>query len=199
MRAISRRVAGAGSALACAAVATHALGHSKSMCDAAVDVGGVGNSRKPASVEIHCSPISPSCARYKAFFAWQKMPTKVVDTVPLGSYDSQRIVSDGAEVADLKGLVAELRASSGAAGASAAGKALSAAEEEFWVKWVDDKLIPHVFINVFRTPGEAKQAMDTAVRRGENNIVYAMFLRHLGSYYMYASAKMTKRKMEVGI
>jgi hypothetical protein len=92
-----------------------------------------------------------------------------------------------------------LRASSGAAGASAAGKALSAAEEEFWVKWVDDKLIPHVFINVFRTPGEAKQAMDTAVRRGENNIVYAMVLRHLGSYYMYASAKMTKRKMEVGI
>jgi hypothetical protein len=128
--------------------------------------------------------------RYKAFFAWQKVPTKVTDTLPLGRDGVPHTVADGSEVSDLKGLVAQLRSGGG-------GVSLSSAEEELWVNWVDDTLIPHVYINVFRSPGEATQAMDTAVQRGDFNIVYSVFLRQIGSYFMYTQAKMAKRKMEV--
>lgn len=131
--------------------------------------------------------------RYKAFFAWQKVPTKVTDTMPLGRDGVPRAIVDGSEVSDLKGLVAQLRSG----GDIGAAKALASAEEELWVNWVDEKLIPHVYVNVFRSPGEATQAMNTAVQRGDFNIVYSVFLRQIGSYYMYTQAKMAKRKMEV--
>ena len=182
----------AGSALAVAAARARGK---VAVCDAAAEGGG--QSRVPASVEMHCSPISPTCGRYKAFFALQKVPVKVIDTLPLVGDGMPRIVADGADVADLTGLVAQLRAAS--MGAQSGGvRALADAEEEaHWIQWADEKLIPHVFINVFRSPNEAAQAMDTAVLRGDFNIVYSTFLRQIGPYYMYSNAKMAKRKMEV--
>jgi len=183
----------AGSALAVAAARSQGK---TAVCDAVAEGGG--QSRVPASVEMHCSPISPTCGRYKAFFALQKVPVKVIDTMPLAGDGMPRVIADGAEVADLTGLVAQLRAAS--MGAQGGGvRALADAEEEaHWIQWADEKLIPHVFINVFRSPNEAAQAMDTAVLRGDFNIVYSTFLRQIGPYYMYSNAKMAKRKMEVG-
>jgi hypothetical protein len=100
-------------------------------------------------------------------------------------------------VADLPGLVAQLRSARGGAAGARSSAPAAAAEEQYWVQWADDRLLPHVFVNVFRSPGEAAQAMDTAVGRGDFNVVYSTFLRQIGSYYMYTSAKMAKRKMEV--
>jgi len=187
------RGAGASCLVGAALAAMAQTGRATARAAAAEEGGAGGTARAPSAVEIHCSPISPTCARYKAFLAWRKVPTKVVDTLPLGKDGPPRVVANGAEVADLPGLVAQLRSARG----GAAGARAAAAEEQYWVQWADDKLLPHVFINVFRSPGEAAQAMDTAVGRGDFNVAYATFLRQIGSYYMYTSAKMAKRKMEV--
>jgi hypothetical protein len=196
LRRMPHLAAGASGLAAAAALA--ALAQGRTTARAAAAEGGAGAAAAPAAVEIHCSPISPLCARYKAFLAWQKVPTKVVDTLPLGKDRPPHVVADGVQVADLPGLVAQLRsARGGAAGGRAQAPAAATAEESHWVQWVDDKLLPHVFVNVFRSPGEAEQAMDTAVQRGDFNVVYSTFLRQIGSYYMYTSAKMAKRKMEV--
>ena len=187
--------AGASGFVAAALAAMAQTGRATVRPAAAEEGGAGGTARAPSAVEIHCSPISPTCARYKAFLAWQKVPAKVVDTLPLGKDGPPRVMANGAEVADLPGLVAQLRSARG--GAARAPAPAAAAEEQYWVQWADDKLLPHVFVNVFRSPGEATQAMDTAVGRGDFNVVYSTFLRQIGSYYMYTSAKMAKRKMEV--
>jgi len=184
-------LAGASGVAIAAVLASH--GPKLTSADAATSGGGGG--KAPSSVEIHCSPISPTCARYKAFFAWQKVPTKVVDTLPLGRDGPPRVVADGVDVADLPGLVAQLRPVQSTGTSVALESAV--AEEKQWVKWADDTLIPHLFVNVYRSPNESAQAIDTAVIRGDYNIVYSTLLRHIGTYYMYSNAKMAKRKMEV--
>jgi hypothetical protein len=177
-------------ALAAAAVALQGRA-SRAQCDAPTAGGGSTDAR-PTSVELHCSPISPTCARYKAFFTWQRIQTKAVDTMPLGDTISS-VVVDGAEVADLQALVARVRASNRSSKAPIG----ASEEEEHWVGWVDEKLIPHVLVNVFRSPEEATQAMDVAVKRGGFNVAYAVFLRQLAAYYLYVSAQRSKRKLEV--
>ena len=189
--------AGASGLVAAALAAMAQTGRETARAAAAEEGGAGGTARAPSAVEIHCSPISPTCARYKAFLAWQKVPAKVVDTLPLGKDGLPRVVANGAEVADLPGLVAQLRSARGGAAGARSSAPAAAAEEQYWVQWADDRLLPHVFVNVFRSPGEAAQAMDTAVGRGDFNVVYSTFLRQIGSYYMYTSAKMAKRKMEV--
>ena len=185
------------SALGAAALATAAARQGREArptCDAAPgSPGGGGKDSAPSSVELHCSPISPTCARYKAFFAWHRVQTKAVDTLPLSDGVSS-VAADGAEVADIKGLVARVR---DASGAGCRASHWAAEEEAHWVEWADEKLVPHVMVNMFRSPEEATQAMDVAVQRGGFNFATAVFLRQLGSYYMYVGAQRSKRKLEV--
>ena len=130
------------------------------------------------------------CGRYKAFLAWHRVPTKVVDTLPIGRDGPPRTVVDGAEVQpqDMVAMVT-------AAGATRAGAA-AAMEESHWVKEVDEKLIPYVFVNVFRSPDESAQAMAVAVKRGDYNAVLATMLTRLGYFYNYSSAKLAKRQFD---
>ena len=130
------------------------------------------------------------CGKYKAFLAWHRVPTKVVDTLPIGRDGPPRTVVDGAEVQpqDMVAMVT-------AAGATRAGAA-AAMEESHWVKEVDEKLIPYVFVNVFRSPDESAQAMAVAVKRGDYNVVLATMLTRLGYFYNYSSAKLAKRQFD---
>jgi microsomal prostaglandin-E synthase 2 len=156
--------------------------------------GAVNKGSRPAAVEIHCSPISPTCSRYKAFLSWQKVPVKVVNTLPLGSDCPPHTVADGVAVS-AAGLVAQVRAASDVQ-ASTAAKLAAEEEEAHWVKLVDEKLIPIVFVNVFRSPPECKEVMNAATKLADYNLVYSTLLCRLGSYYNYAIAKMAKRQME---
>ena len=44
----------------------------------------------PGSVELHCSPLSPSCSTVTAFFRKLKVDCKVVDISPLKGYEIKK-------------------------------------------------------------------------------------------------------------
>eukprot|EP00960_Hanusia_phi_P026012 746011-Hanusia_phi.AAC.4 len=154
----------------------------------------------PSSVELHCSPLSPSCSSVTAFFRKLRVDCKVVDVSPLKGYE---ITKAGESLAMSWGMHGRARPADTSRGqlwtemrpSSHPFPPLERAEEDQWCEWAEKVLHPNVEINLFRSPADAKQSMDSIIARMGLGGMSSTLLRNVGSLYLYMTAKLTKREI----
>ena len=67
-------------------------------------------------------------------------------------------------------------------------------EERQWREWVDCKLVRCLSPNIYRTPGEALEAMALTTSVANLNRIERVFAKYLGSIGMYFIGRSMKKK-----
>lgn len=96
--------------------------------------------------------------------------------------DLRCTVVDGQQVSNVTELVDQLRAATAKTSVFAPAEAV---EEKRWCSWTEDKLLPIINVNVFRSPKEAKVVMGVAIKKTDMNVVNRTFVYQAGSWYKY--------------
>lgn len=89
------------------------------------------------------------------------------------------------------------RKSSGASSEGAAQAADAAAEEEEWRRWVDQRLVRVITVNIYRTAKEAFQTFDYISEAGNFGWVHREAARVVGATMMWALSNKLKKKYNV--
>ena len=91
-------------------------------------------------------------------------------------------VVDGHEVSNIKQLVRDMHH---ARASSHPFPPLERAEEDQWCEWAEKVLHPNVEINLFRSPADSKQSMESVIERMGMTGMNSTLLRNVGSLYLY--------------
>lgn len=175
----------------------------------------------PKSVVLYQYEVCPFCCKVKAFLDYHNIPYRVVEVNPLtkaelkwSEYKKVPVVLlDGREQlndssAIISRLAAEVHAGQGAgaprkgwfsrgSSSAASASASSTTEEERWRRWVDERLVRVITVNIYRNARESWQTFDYIADHGNFCWVQREAARVAGATIMWSLSGRLKKKYKV--
>lgn len=174
----------------------------------------------PKSITVYQYEVCPFCCKVKAFLDYNKVPYRVVEVNPLTKSElkwSQYkkvpviVLDDSEQVNDssaiISRLAAELAAQNKSSGGSSGGlfsfgkkkgpPSATPEEEEKWRRWVDERLVRVITVNIYRTAKESFQTFDYISEAGNFGWVHREAARIAGATMMWAISNRLKKKYNV--
>ena len=177
----------------------------------------------PKSIALYQYEVCPFCCKVKAFLDYHKLPYRVVEVNPLTKAELKWseykkvpvVVLDGSDQVNnsssiVSRLAAELEAGKGgsksswsfggkrgaATGTGGAGGA-PPEEEERWRRWVDERLVRVITVNIYRSASESFQTFDYITEHGNFGWVQREAARVVGATMMWGLSRRLKKKYDV--
>ena len=170
----------------------------------------------PRSIVLYQYEVCPFCCKVKAFLDFHNIPYRVVEVDPLGKselkwsdykkvpvvlLDDTRQVNNSSSI--ISQLSVDLQASGGSKeiekrswGASKSKKSLQENEkkDERWRRWVDEKLVKTITVNIYRNARESFQTFDYITEHGNFGWVQKHAARVVGATMMWSLSNRLKKK-----
>lgn len=177
----------------------------------------------PKTITVYQYEVCPFCCKVKAFLDYHKLPYRVVEVNPLTKSElkwSQYkkvpviVLDDNEQVNDSSAIISRLaaelaaqketkkRGGSGVGVFSFGSKKKDAAgsspeEEEKWRRWVDERLVRVITVNIYRTAKESFQTFEYISEAGNFGWVYREAARIAGATMMWSISNRLKKKYNV--
>ncbi len=176
----------------------------------------------PKTITVYQYEVCPFCNKVKAFLDYNKLPYRVVEVNPLTKSElkwSQYkkvpviVLDDKEQINDSSAIISRLAAelaaknkTSGSGGGSffsfgskkkGAAGASSPEEEEKWRRWVDERLVRVITVNIYRTAKESFQTFEYISEAGNFGWVHREAARIAGATMMWAISNRLKKKYNV--
>lgn len=168
----------------------------------------------PREIILYQYEVCPFCCKVKAFLDYHKIPYRCVEVNPLtkgelkwSNYKKVPVIlMDNIQINDSSAIISRLAAelevqsqkkSRFARAAALLGNKESREEEEQWRRWVDERLVKIITVNIYRNAKEAFQTFDYITENGNFNVVTREAARIVGATLMWGIAGRLKRKYNV--
>lgn len=179
----------------------------------------------PKSIVLYQYEVCPFCCKVKAFLDYHKLPYRVVEVnpltkaelkwseykkVPVVLLDDKEQVNDSSAIisrldAEIKAARGEEKASDTKGGRLFGNRRSSVdqpsgkqeEEEERWRRWVDERFVRVITVNIYRTARESWQTFDYITDHGNFTWFQREAARIAGSTMMWALSSRLKKKYEI--
>lgn len=155
--------------------------------------------------------ICPYCCKVKAYLDWAQLPYRVVEINPIAKTEMKELgkqygkenvgkvpvvmmrMDDGSErlLKESSDIIDELMV------ASSTTPVGDEAEQQKWRKWVDEKWVRVVTVNIYRTVGESLQTFDYMTGLGKFSTFQTTYVKYGGGLLMYGVGKMMRGKYKI--
>lgn len=171
----------------------------------------------PESITLYQYEVCPFCCKVKAFLDYHKIPYRVVEVDPLGKselkwsdykkvpvvlLDGKKQVNNSSSI--ISQLTVDLRSSIGLEKGSSSfwgilSKKSSKGHDpttvcEPWRRWVDEKLVRGITVNIYRNARESFQTFDYITEHGNFGWVQRQAARLVGATMMWGLSNRLKKK-----
>jgi microsomal prostaglandin-E synthase 2 len=180
--------------------------------------------RLPKSIVLYQYEVCPFCCKVKAFLDYHKLPYRVVEVnpltkaelkwseykkVPVVLLDDKEQVNDSSAIisrldAEIKTVRDEEKARERKSGRLFANRRSSVdapyvkdEEEERWRRWVDERFVRVITVNIYRTARESWQTFDYITDHGNFTWFQREAARIAGSTMMWSLSSRLKKKYEI--
>lgn len=167
----------------------------------------------PSSITLYQYEVCPFCCKVKAFLDYHKIPYRVVEVDPLGKseltwseYKKVPVVLlDGhTQINNSSYIISQLsvdldaskRSSSSTWGIFPSKNASSNGPEECeqWRKWIDEKFVRAITVNIYRNAKESFQTFDYITEHGNFGWLQRQAARVVGATMMWGLSNRLKKK-----
>lgn len=167
----------------------------------------------PRSIVLYQYEVCPFCCKVKAFLDFHNIPYRVIEVDPLGKselkwseykkvpvilLDDTKQVNNSSSI--ISQLSVDLQASGGSKdgrkrpwGVSKSSKSLQD-KEELWRRWVDEKLVKTITVNIYRNARESFQTFDYITEQGNFGWMQKHAARLVGATMMWSLSNRLKKK-----
>jgi len=171
----------------------------------------------PSSITLYQYEVCPFCCKVKAFLDYHKIPYRVVEVDPLGKselkwsqykkvpvvlLDGNKQVNNSSSI--ISQLTVDLESSKSSESSSTSWGMFSAKKApkgvtpdtvcESWRKWVDEKLVRGITVNIYRNAKESFQTFDYITEHGNFGWVQRQAARVVGATMMWGLSNRLKKK-----
>ena len=174
----------------------------------------------PTSFVLYQYEVCPFCCKVKAFLDYHKIPYRAVEVDPLGKSELKWsdykkvpvILLDGSrQLNNSSSIISQLavdiqqnrpmnQSTSGAWGLFSSKQADVASDAQVrseWRRWVDEKLVRAITVNIYRTAKESFQTFDYITEHGNFGWAQRQAARVVGATMMWSLSNRLKKKYEI--
>ena len=177
--------------------------------------GVVPSTSFPKTIVIYQYEVCPFCCKVKAFLDYNDIPYRVVEVDPLGKSELKWseykkvpvvLLDDTKQVNNSSSIISQLSVdlesskatnrSSWFANKSKASEAdrQKSEKQETWRKWVDEKLVKAITVNIYRNARESFQTFDYITDHGNFGWAQKNAARVVGATMMWGLSNKLKKK-----
>lgn len=168
----------------------------------------------PSSIILYQYEVCPFCCKVKAFLDYHKIPYRVVEVDPLGKselkwseykkvpvvlLDGKKQVNNSSSI--ISQLTIDLEASKNSKSSSSTWGMFSSKKGtdsdsvcESWRKWVDERLVRGITVNIYRNAKESFQTFDYITEHGNFGWIQRQAARVVGATMMWGLSNRLKKK-----
>lgn len=167
----------------------------------------VPSSSFPKSIVIYQYEVCPFCCKVKAFLDYNNIPYRVVEVDPLGKSELKWseykkvpvvLLDESKQVNNSSSIISQLSVDLKSTRKSVWGVVKpSKAEqqkEEIWRRWVDEKLVKAITVNIYRNARESFQTFDYITDAGNFGWAQKNAARVVGATMMWGLSNRLKKK-----
>ena len=167
----------------------------------------------PQSIVLYQYEVCPFCCKVKAFLDFHNIPYRVVEVDPLGKSELKWsdykkvpvvLLDDTKQVNNSSSIISQLSVDLQASGSSKEkrkglwGAAVPSKsfqdKQELWRRWVDEKLVKTITVNIYRNARESFQTFDYITEHGNFGWMQKHAARVVGATMMWSLSNRLKKK-----
>jgi microsomal prostaglandin-E synthase 2 len=174
----------------------------------------------PSSFVLYQYEVCPFCCKVKAFLDYHRIPYRVVEVDPLGKSELKWsdykkvpvILLDGSrQLNNSSSIISQLavdmqqndpaKQSSGGSWSLFSSKQADGSSDAHvrseWRRWVDEKLVRAITVNIYRTAKESFQTFDYITEHGNFGWAQRQAARVVGATMMWSLSNRLKKKYDI--